>query len=143
MTRLVFSGLFERFPNIKIITHHAGSMVPIFENRITAQYDYDEILFHGEMTKGLTRKPIDYFKLFFGDTALNGNTAALMCAYHFWGPGHLLFGTDMPHDAEMGDLSIRETIASVERMAITKRDKTMIFEGNTKKLLNLQDRMKR
>jgi aminocarboxymuconate-semialdehyde decarboxylase len=137
MTRLVFSGVFEKYPNIKILTHHAGSMVPFFENRIRAQYDYDEILYHGELKKGLTREPLDYFRMFFGDTALNGNTAALMCAYHFLGPGHLLFGTDMPHDEEMGDLSIRETIASIERMDIPDREKGMIFEGNAKILLNL------
>lgn len=137
MTRLVFSGLFERFPMIKIITHHAGSMVPFFEQRIRAQYDYDEILFHGELKKGLSREPLDYFKMFHGDTALNGNTAALMCAYQFFGVGHLLFGTDMPHDASMGDLSINETITSVERMDITDQEKKLIFEGNAKKLLDL------
>ena len=137
MTRLVFSGIFEKYPNIKIITHHAGSMVPFFENRITAQYDYDEILYDGDMKKGLSRSPIDYFRMFYGDTALNGNSAALMCAHHFFGAGHLIFGTDMPHDAEMGDLSIRETISSIERMDISDQEKKMIFEDNAKKLLNL------
>jgi aminocarboxymuconate-semialdehyde decarboxylase len=137
MTRLVFSGLFERFPKIKIITHHAGSMVPFFEQRIRAQYDYDEILFNGDLKKGLSREPLVYFKMFHGDTALNGNTAALMCAYQFFGAGHLLFGTDMPHDAEMGDLSIKETITSIERMDIDDQEKRMIFEDNAKKLLKL------
>jgi aminocarboxymuconate-semialdehyde decarboxylase len=137
MTRLVFSGLFERFPKIKIITHHAGSMVPFFEQRIRAQYDYDEILFHGELKKGLSEEPLVYFKMFHGDTALNGNTAALMCAHQFFGAGHLLFGTDMPHDAGMGDLSISETITSVERMDISAKEKRMIFEDNAKKLLRI------
>ncbi|MFH1491624.1 MAG: amidohydrolase family protein [Pseudomonadota bacterium] len=137
MTRLVFSGVFDRFPNIKFVTHHAGSMVPFFEGRITAQYDYDRITYGGEMTKGLSRPPIEYFRMFYGDTAVNGTTSALMCARSFFGPEHLLFGTDAPHDSEMGDLSIRQTIESVERMDVSEQDKKMIFEGNAKKLLRL------
>jgi hypothetical protein len=43
----------------------------------------------------------------------------------------------MPHDAEMGDLSVGQTIDSVERMAISDQEKRMIFEGNARKLLKL------
>jgi predicted TIM-barrel fold metal-dependent hydrolase len=75
--------------------------------------------------------------MFYGDTAVNGTIPALMCAHQFFGAGHLLFGTDMPHDAEMGDLSIRQTIDSVEQMAISDQEKKMIFEDNARKLLKL------
>jgi predicted TIM-barrel fold metal-dependent hydrolase len=34
MARLVFSGLFDRHPDIKIITHHGGAMIPFFEGRV-------------------------------------------------------------------------------------------------------------
>ena len=34
MMRLAFSGIFEDFPNIKIITHHVGAMIPMLEGRI-------------------------------------------------------------------------------------------------------------
>jgi hypothetical protein len=32
--RMVFSGFFDRWPNLKIITHHMGAMIPYLENRI-------------------------------------------------------------------------------------------------------------
>ena len=37
MTRIVFSGIFDKLPNIKIICHHMGAMVPFFEGRVGYQ----------------------------------------------------------------------------------------------------------
>src|SRR5260370_9933839 len=34
MSRLVFAGLFDRHPGIKIITHHCGGMIPYFDGRV-------------------------------------------------------------------------------------------------------------
>ncbi len=34
MARLVFAGLFDRWPNLTIITHHCGGMIPMMEGRI-------------------------------------------------------------------------------------------------------------
>jgi hypothetical protein len=47
----------------------------------------------------------------------------------------MLFGTDAPHDYEKGELSLRETILSIERMEISESDKKAIYEDNVKKLL--------
>ena len=112
-------------------------MVPIFEGRITGQDDYDKKLFGGEDTIGLKKEPSDYFRMFYCDTAVNGATQALMAAYAFYGPEKMVFGTDMPHDCEFGDASIRETIQSVNDMDIDPAEKQMIFEGNARKLLML------
>ena len=60
-----------------------------------------------------------------------------MCANAFFGFEHLLFGTDMPWDNELGNEAIRETIRSVEEMDIPPEDKYAIFEGNAKSLLLL------
>ena len=88
------------------------------------------------LRRGLTKEPIEYFRMFYSDTAVSGSTAALMCAHAFYGAGHLLFGTDMPFDMELGNEAIRETIRSVEQMDITAEEKTAIFEGNARKLLH-------
>ena len=88
-------------------------------------------------TQGLTKKPLDYFKMFYNDTAVNGSTAALMCGYAFCGADHLLFGTDMPFDSQLGDRFLRQTIESIERMEIPDFEKKMIFEGNARKLFRL------
>ena len=39
MARMVFAGLFDRFPALKIITHHMGAMAPYFEGRVGPGWD--------------------------------------------------------------------------------------------------------
>ena len=135
MTRLVYSPVFNKYPNIKFITHHAGSSVPYFAGRIEMGHDLAEA--RGGINAGLTKPPLEYYKMFYADTALFGNTPALMCSYQFFGAEHILLGTDMPFDAEIGIRSIRETIEAVEKMEITDIEKKQIFEDNARKLLRL------
>src|SRR6516162_4021978 len=76
LARLVFSGIMDRFPDLKVITHHLGGIIPYFEGRVghswdqlgarTSDEDYSLIL------KRLKKRPFDYFKGFYGDTALAG-----------------------------------------------------------------------
>jgi aminocarboxymuconate-semialdehyde decarboxylase len=137
MTRLVFSGVLEKYPNLKIITHHCGSMIPYLEQRIIGAYDHAEMLRGARYKQGLTKSPIEYFKMFYNDTAIYGSTPGLMCAYAFCGADHLLFATDFPYDSQFGERYIRQTIQSIEQMNISDKEKKMIFEDNARKLLRL------
>ncbi len=137
MTRLVFSGILEKYPNLKFITHHCGSLVPYLEQRIIGAYDHAEMLRGAKYKQGLTKSPIEYFKMFYNDTAIYGSTPGLMCAYAFCGADHLLFGTDFPYDNQYGERYIRQTIISIEQMDISDLEKRMIFEDNARKLLRL------
>lgn len=137
MTRLIFAGIFERFPNIKIITHHCGGMIPYFADRIVVHYNNGLERLGSDTFPGLNRHPIEYYRMFYNDTALNGNTSALMCAFDFFGEDHILFGTDMPYDTGNGDVSIRQTIEAIEDMQISETSKRKIFNDNTRRLLKL------
>jgi aminocarboxymuconate-semialdehyde decarboxylase len=137
MTRLIFAGIFEIFPKIKFITHHGGGMVPYYADRILVHYNNGLERLGQKNFPGLKKHPIEYFKMFYNDTALNGNTSGLMCAYQFFGEDHLLFGTDMPYDIENGGVAIRETIKAIEGMNIPESSKKKIYEGNAHKLLHL------
>lgn len=137
MTRLVFSGVMEKYPKLKIITHHCGAMVPYFSERIVNHYNMSEMRNRTDFKVGLTEAPIDYFRRFFTDTALIGNTSALMCAYHFFGADQILFGTDAPFDSQAGFYSTPRTIKAIEMMDIPDEDKNKIFEENARKLLRL------
>ncbi|MFC1948946.1 amidohydrolase family protein [Chloroflexota bacterium] len=137
MTRLVFSGVLEKYPNLKFITHHCGGMVPFLEERVIGAYDHAEVLRGAKYKLGLSLPPIDYFKKFYYDTAIYGCTAGLMCGQAFCGTDHLLFGTDYPFDSELGNRYIRQTIEAVEKMTISDADKKKIFEDNVRQLLNL------
>lgn len=137
MTRLVFGGVLERFPNLKVITHHCGGMVPYLVERIKGAYDHAEMLRRAKYKQGLTKAPIEYFKMFYYDTAIYGNTPALMCAHAFCGAEHMLFGTDMPYDNQLGERYTRQTIQAIEQMSVSDLDKGGIFEDNAKRLLRL------
>lgn len=133
MTRLVFSGVLDRHPDLRFITHHCGGMIPFFSERLAGQGRRMMSQFYVEEKLDLSRPPIEYFKLFYGDTAL-GSTPGLMCGYSFFGADHILFGTDMPFG---GAPQIAQAIDSVEKMSIPESDKHLIFHGNTRKLLKL------
>jgi predicted TIM-barrel fold metal-dependent hydrolase len=137
MARLVFAGVLEKYPAIKFITHHSGGMVPFFADRIVVHYNNGLQRLGARNFPGLTKPPIEYFRMFYADTALNGNPSALRCAFEFFGEDRLLFGTDMPYDVENGTVSIRQTLDAVEKMGIPEPAKRKIYEGNARRLLHL------
>lgn len=137
MTRLVFSGILEKFPNLKFITHHCGGGVPFFADRIIGAFDHAEVLRRAKYKVGLTKAPIDYFKMFYHDTAIYGNSPALSLGAWFCGVDRLVFGTDFPYDSQFGERYIRQTIAAVEEMDLTPADKKKVFEDNARGMLRL------
>ena len=139
MARLAFGGVMERFPRLKIVTHHAGGMVPFFHKRVELSWDFNERLM-GYQRDGqtLSRKPLDYYRSFYCDTAIQGNTVALMCAHDFFGTDHMMFATDCPYDDELGERVYRETIPAVEAMDLDAAAKAKIFEGNARRLFRLR-----
>ena len=139
MTRIVFSGLLETYPNLKLITHHCGGMVPFLRERVIGSYDRIFKDLKDDVRQRLSKPHVEYFRMFYNDTAINGNTSALMCAYEFCGAEHLLFATDNPFDTELGERNLRQVIRAIEQMAISAAEKEKIFEGNAKKLLALSN----
>ncbi len=128
MWRLVMAEVFNEFPNIKFITHHAGSMIPTFSKRI-------KWLMYPWRIPSTLKNPVEHFRKFYNDTALYGHTAGLMCAYEFFGADRLLFGTDAPLGPKFG--LTRDTIESIERMDITEAEKEKILVKNAVEMLSL------
>jgi aminocarboxymuconate-semialdehyde decarboxylase len=142
MARLVFAGYFDRYPNLKIIVHHIGAMVPHFSGRVGPGLDLlgartaDEDL--GADRVVLKQRPYEYFRMFYGDTATFGARHALECGLAFFGVDRVLFASDMPFDPEKGPGYIRETIRCLEEMALSEADRRQIYEGNARRLLRLR-----
>jgi predicted TIM-barrel fold metal-dependent hydrolase len=142
MGRMVFSGIYDRLPGLKIITHHMGGIVPYLEGRVG--WGLDQI---GRRTdseedvrakQALRRRPLEYFRMFYADTALFGSRPATECGLAFFGADRVLFATDFPFDPEDGALFLRETIRVVEGLAASQDDKEKIFAGNARRLLRLK-----
>ena len=141
MARMVFSGLFEKLPDMRLITHHCGAMIPFFAGRAETLWaqlgsrsvdeNYDEIL------KQLTKKPIEYFKMFYADTVLGGSASALRCGLDFFGADKIVFASDCPFDPEGGPMYIREGIRSVEDLNLSENDKRKIYFGNALRLMRM------
>jgi aminocarboxymuconate-semialdehyde decarboxylase len=85
----------------------------------------------------LKRRPIDYFKLFYADTALFGAAAGTACGLSFFGVDRVLFASDTPFEPQPG-VYIRETIDVIDRLAISDDDRARIYAGNTRALLGLK-----
>ncbi len=136
MARLVMSGIMEKYPELKIVTHHCGAMLPFFAERVAKNLTPENR--SGEIME-LKMPPLDYFKRFYGDTNLGGNAAALMCGYDFFGADRMVFATDYPYPGGMakGDIAVGEVIGAVARMSIRDSEKTSIFSGNARRLLKL------
>jgi predicted TIM-barrel fold metal-dependent hydrolase len=142
MAHLVFSGLFDHHPNLKIITHHMGGMIPYFEGRVgpgwdqlgtrTSDEDYTLLL------KKLKKRPLDYFRLFYADTALFGAREATVCGLKFFGTDRVLFASDSPFDPEKGAAYIRWTSEIIDSLDIKPEERQAIYEGNARRLLKLK-----
>jgi aminocarboxymuconate-semialdehyde decarboxylase len=143
MSRMVFSAFFEKLPQMKLITHHCGAMIPFFAGRAetlwaqlgsrSADENYEELL------KSMKKKPIEYFRMFYADTVLGGSASALRCGLDFFGADKIVFASDCPFDPEGGPMFIREGIRSVEALKLTASDKRKIYFGNALRLLGMPD----
>ena len=140
MQRLVFSRLLDRLPSIRILAHHLGAMIPYFEGRVgygldqfgtrTADEDYKGLL------ESMPRRPYDYFKMFWADTAVFGSKAATECGLKFFGTDQVVFASDAPFDPEGGSLYIRETLKVIDSLAVTDAERQKIYQGNAERLFN-------
>ena len=141
MARLVFSGMLQKLPNLKVITHHLGAMAPYFDARIGLGMDQmgartvDED--YGALLKKLGKRPLDYFKMFYGDTSVNGSAPAIRCGLDFFGADRVLFGTDCPFDPEGGPTFIRESIRAIDSLKLAEAVRSKIYFGNAQRMLRL------
>lgn len=119
MMQMVQAGLFQEFPQLKVIVHHAGAMAPFFAGRI------DRIL------------PADQaadFRKFYADTAILGNPRALDLTVDYFGADHVVFGTDAP----LGILpagATKEILQAIDEMHITDAERQGILEDNYRRLV--------
>jgi aminocarboxymuconate-semialdehyde decarboxylase len=139
MTRLIYSKIFDELPTLKIITHHMGGMIPYFAGKINLGFRQ---IFFGTLERnpaaeGLKRPPMDYYKLLYADTALNGEIEPTRCGHAFFGTTACLFATDAPFDCEGGRSLIRDTIGAVDALPIAAAERERIFSGNARELLKL------
>lgn len=142
MVRIVCSGVLERFPSLKLLIHHGGSMIPHFAGRLneglsnigarTPEDENEDVADYD-----LTRPAIDYFKMMYADTSLSGCAHAMRCSKSFYGTDHIVFGTDMPYGPEGGAGYIRDAIEDVKAVAEDEEDAKAMFYANSVRLFDI------
>ena len=139
MSRLVFSKIMDRYPNLKIITHHMGGIVPMLEGRIGPGWDQigartsDED--YQKLKKSLKKRPLDYFKeSFYCDSAVFGGKPATECGLAFYPNDRIVFASDCPFDPEKGTYYIRETLKIFDNLDLSKAKYKAIMHGNLEKI---------
>ena len=135
MMRLVYSKIMDNHPELKLITHHFGGIVPMLEGRIgpgndvmgsrTSDQDYVSL------RKGLKKRVLDYFKNdFWADTAVFTAEPATKAGLEFFPRDKIVFASDCPYDPEGGTMYPRETLRILESLDLSKTDRDKIYFRN-------------
>jgi len=137
--RLVFSGIMERYPDLKIVTHHlGGGMVPFYMGRTLETYEPEnQKANYGGQTDVLSKPLFEYFRRFYYDTAVGGSIPAIKCAYEVFGADPLIFATDAPWGPGSGEFRLRDYPKAIQSLDIPEADKKKILGENAKRMLNI------
>ncbi len=124
---LVFSGVAERFPDIRWVLSHLGGAIPYLAERLDRGYDaFRECRAH------IVKRPSEYLKRWYYDT-VNFDPNALRLAIDFAGADRILAGSDYPH--QIG--SIPSMLESLGGLAVTETERAAILGGNAAGLYGL------
>ena len=93
---------------------------------------------YGAILQRLKKRPFDYFKDFYGDTALAGARGPTICGLGFFGVDHVLFASDCPFDPEKGTMYPRLSIEVIEQLELSPVDKEKICFRNAAEMFGLK-----
>ncbi len=125
--KLVFSGVAEKFPNIRWVLAHLGGAIPYLAERLDRGY-----FAFKDCRENIDKPPSEYLKDFYYDT-VNFDLKALQLAIDFSGADHLVSGSDYPH--QIG--SLEKMVDSIDKLNISSKDKEAIYGENSVKLLEI------
>jgi predicted TIM-barrel fold metal-dependent hydrolase len=135
-TRLIAGGIFDRFPNLKIVMGHFGGGIAAVKDRLVAK---------GYRFGTLKRPFAEYYdKLYFDMAGFEGGLTALSCGVLGIRPDRLVFASDYPQDftgvntdTGRGMKDLRDYIQAVRKLPLDDATKEAILGGTAERLLKL------
>jgi 5-carboxyvanillate decarboxylase len=132
MLRLIVSGVFDRFPNLKVVVGHLGEGIPywlfrvdFFHNGIVQTRRYDKV-------KPLKKKPSDYMReSFYVTTSGMAWEPAIMFARQVLGADRVLYAMDYPYQY------IVDEVAVTDNLPISDDDKKALYQLNAERVFGL------
>ena len=135
-TRLIAGGIYDRYPNLKIVMAHFGGGIAAVKERLVGKgYRF-----------GTLKKPFgEYFdQVYFDMAGFEGGTIALNCALQGIRPERLVFASDYPQDftgvntdTGKGMSDLRNYIAAVHKLPLSAAQREDILSGTAARLLKL------
>lgn len=115
MLRLTYSGIFDRWPELRVLTHHAGGTIPMIAGRLKEP-----------PAELVGTEPLIPLKRLFADTAAFGNPIAVRAALEFFGDTNVVFGTDFGFTSTFAPRTIESVLTVIDDPALLDR----VFHAN-------------
>lgn len=127
LSRIVYAGIFDRYPKLQLIASHLGGMILLYLDRLNWR----------EGNPACKKEPEFYFKKLYYDTAGPIRAAFIKLVYDTVGADQILFGADYPHGrGGRDDQFYPMTLKEMEELDISQADKEKIYCLNAKRLFN-------
>jgi 5-carboxyvanillate decarboxylase len=127
--RLIMSGVFDEFPDLKIILGHMGEGIPFYLQRIDNRYLLQVRI--GAVDE-MAKLPSEYFKDHFVITTSGvAQESSLQLSLDELGAERIFFAADYPYE------SVDEMVNSINSANISDEDKGLIFHGNSERMFGL------
>ncbi len=122
-SRMIYSGLMERHPNLKIYMSHTGGALPYQSGRMDKSFSKGIKLPHPTST---------YIKRMYTDV-VSPHSAGMKFAVEYYGADHILYGSDYPC------WNPSTALALFDEIGVSKEDQQKIFYDNARRFFGLRD----
>jgi len=124
---LIFGGVLDRYPRLKIVVAHGGGYLPAYSGRIDHAHGA-----RSDCRRIIKKRPTSYLKKLYFDTIVFTHHQLEYLAEQ-WGSDHILLGTDYPYD-----MALPKAVRFVESATLSGADKAAILGGNAARLLKIK-----
>ena len=126
VSRMILGGVWERFPELKMLVVHGGGYLPFYFARSDHAYQV-----RPELRHHISRPPSDYLHLLHFDTTVFDPKAVEYLVAEF-GADRVLMGSDYPFD-----MGLTDPLGFVSRAKLSVADRNLIVGGNAARLLRI------
>lgn len=127
--RLIAAGLFDRFPDLRLVLGHMGEGLPLWIDRLDNRYEW-EVGMTGR--RRLERRPGDYIRsnVYVSTSGMN-YPSPLRLAIDTLGSEHVLFATDYPME------SMRDAVEGIDNAPLSDNERENLYYRNAERLFRL------
>ena len=124
VVRMMFTGFFDRYPNLKLIASHGGATLPYLVGRFEKG---DEVEL--PQRRKMQRSPTDYLQHIYYD-CITYDPRALDYLISIVGHEQVMFGTDWPHQVfdTTGAIANTERLPADQKLAVRSGNATRVFQ---------------